>query len=281
MTGATGRWRRWPLGGAREATEAPGPGPDDDSADDLSFPFLVPSADAAHLEGDAVPRYRFSTPGATSARRAVAYGGAGRRPPGARLSGEGPRLVAATARSSNPAVVNATYGDTLTVFAEFDEPLRDLPVVHIAGCAARWRCDPSPLNRDGRKLGRGGGDDERSQNKILGVGHTTKTHVRRREGRRAQPDHIGVHRTLGRCPGPAVTPVPPQRVERGRRCPSSTTTETPIGLLERTTRGTRRTTKRRGCRRATCEGDERTTRSRASDADEAVSKVLSFLHRVS
>ena len=202
MTGRRGRWRRWPLGGRARRPRRSAPVPTTTPPTIYRSPSSSPPPTPRTFEGDAVPGTGFPLPGR---RRPVARSrteGRAGRPPGARLSGEGPRLVAATARSSNPAVVNATYGDTLTVFAEFDEPLRDLPVVHIAGVCGAVRCDPSPRNRGrGRKLGRGGGDDERSQNKILGVGHTTKTHVRRREGRRAQPDHIGVHRTLGRCPG--------------------------------------------------------------------------------
>ena len=173
-------------------------------------PSSSPPPTPRTFEGDAVPRYRFSTPGATSARRAVAYGGAGRPPPpGARLSGEGPRLVAATAQSSNPAVVNATYGDTLTVFAEFDEPLRDLPVVHIAGVCGAVEMRPVTV-------GTGDGDG----NSDAGAGTTSGPRTRFSASvtlRRPMCDVAkdgalnltisGYTALSDGAPGPAVTPV--------------------------------------------------------------------------
>lgn len=139
-------------------------------------PSSSPSPAPRTFEGDAVPRYRFSTPGATSARRATAYGGAGRPPPpGARPVGEGPRLVAASARSSNPAVVNATYGDTLTVFAEFDEPIRDPPVVQIAGVCGAVEMRPVDDGRPGDGDGAGsdaGGEETGGEGTGGGDGNT-------------------------------------------------------------------------------------------------------------
>ena len=141
----------------------------------------------------------------------------GRRRPVARSHTEGradrpPRGRDCPARAlaaSPPAVVNATYGDTLTVFAEFDEPLRDLPVVHIAGVCGAVEMRPVTV-------GTGDGDG----NSDAGAGTTSVPRTRFSASvtlRRPMCDVAkdgalnltisGYTALSDGAPGPAVTPV--------------------------------------------------------------------------
>ena len=192
-----------PSAGRARRPRRSAPGPDDDSADDLSFPFLIPSADAAHLRGRCGPRVPvFHSRGGVGPSRGRVRRGGPTAPPGrdcpARALASSPRpRDRVTPPSSTPRTATRSPSSRSST-----NRFAISPWSTSRACAVRWRCDPSPsepgTGTETRTRGRG---RRAFQNEILGVGHTTKTHVRRREGRRAQPDHIGVHRALGRCPG--------------------------------------------------------------------------------
>ena len=106
-------------------------------------------------------------------------------------------------------VVDVYDGDTLTVFAEFDEPLRDLPVVHIAGVCGAVEMRPVTV-------GTGDGDG----NSDAGAGTTSVPRTRFSASvtlRRPMCDVAkdgalnltisGYTALSDGAPGPAVTPV--------------------------------------------------------------------------